>query len=182
MQPIPAETAANASSEEPSIPPPAPRPIPDSYAWKLLLKDGWVVAPFVFVLLGVIFIFVGIVLTLSIIAALIGLIFLFLGLVFLVAGGAVLFWRYQIAKRAVTVLRDGEATLGQISELEENYSVNMNGRHPWVIRYVYKVNEQTYQGNLSTFNYPGQQMQAGKPARILYLAAEPQWSSIYPHP
>ena len=182
LQPIPAGTATPAASEEPPIPPEAPRPIPDSYAWKLMLKDGWVVAPFVFVILGVVFCVVGIALTLSIVAALVGLIFLPLGLVFLAAGGAILFWRYQIARKVVTVLREGESTLGQIIELRQNFSVRVNGRSPWVIGYEYGVNGQTHQGSVSTMNDPGEQMQVGKPARVLYLAAEPQWSSIYPHP
>ena len=35
------------------------------------------------------------------------------------------------AQNVVYVLQVGEATRGQIVETRENYSVSVNGRHPW---------------------------------------------------
>lgn len=176
------EQTPGADAVEPPWAPPAPRPISDRYIWRLLMTDGWMIAAFVFGLLGIIFSLIGGVLIIAIITAIIGIIFLPLGLGFLAAGGGLFAWRYQIANKVVRVLRDGEQTEGRITSVQENLSVNINGRHPWIIRYKYQLREQTYGGDVQTLNPPGQQLQAGKLARILYLPANPEASSIYPHP
>ncbi len=164
------------------MPPAPPRPISNRYAWRLLYSDGWAIAALVFLLLGLIFGMVGMGLTLGIITAFVGIPFLFLGLAFLAGGVGLLVWRYQSAQKVVMVLREGQATRGQILDLQENYSVRVNGRHPWVIRYGFQVNGESHEGQLTTLNQPGQQLQSGKAVCILYLSGAPQWNSIYPHP
>ena len=111
-----------------------------------------------------------------------GYAFLLLGLAFLGIGGVVLNWRYKETQKIVNVLRVGEATSGKIVEVQENYSVRINGRYPWVIRYQFQVNGQNYEGKVSTLNPVGEKLQAGKVVCILYLQTAPQWNSIYPHP
>jgi hypothetical protein len=147
-----------------------------------LSTDGWSIAALVFGLLGVIFSLVGVGLTIGIITAFVGLPLLLLGVTFLGASGGVFVWRYQETQKIVNVLREGEATRGQIVEVEENYSVNVNGRHPWIIRYQFQVNGQNQEGEVTTLNQPGQQLQVGKSVCILYLPIAPKWNSIYPHP
>jgi hypothetical protein len=164
------------------MPPPAPRPISTSYVWRLLSTDGWAIAALVFGLLGGIFSLVGAGLTIVIITAFVGIPFLLLGLVFLAIGGGVLNWRYQETQKVVNVLRAGEATSGKIVGIQQNYSVRINGRYPWVIRYQFQANGQNYEGKVSTLNPVGENLQAGKTVCILYLPTAPQWSSIYPHP
>ncbi len=82
----------------------------------------------------------------------------------------------------VSVLREGEATIGKILDVDENYSVTINGQHPWIIKYQFQVNGQQYEGKTTTLNRPAKQLQAEKAAYILYLPNAPKWSSIYPHP
>jgi hypothetical protein len=136
----------------------------------------------VFGLLGIIFSLVGAGLTLAIITAFVGIPFLLLGIAFLGIAAAGLIWRYKQAQMVVNVLRSGEATRGQIVDVQENYSVQVNGRHPWVIRYQFQVNGQDYEGNITTLNSVGENLRTGKPVCILYLPTAPQWNSIYPHP
>jgi hypothetical protein len=174
--------SSSAPAEQPAAPPPAPRLISDKYVWKLLSTDGWAIAALVFGFLGVVFALVGAGLTLGIITALVGIPFLLLGLPFLGAALGILIWRYEQVQKVVNVLRMGEATYGQIAELQENYSVEVNGRHPWVIRYQFQVDGQDHEGNVTTLNPVGQELQAGKKVCILYLPNAPQWNSIYPHP
>ena len=170
------------STEDLSTPPPAPRPISKRYGWRLLSADGWSIAAFVFGLLGIIFSLVGSGLIIGIITAFVGLPFLLLGIIFLGTGGGVFLWRYQEMQKVVDVLREGEATRGHIAEVTENYSVTINGRHPWIIRYQFQVNGQSLDGNVTTLNQPGQQLQEGKAVCVLYLPSAPKWNSIYPHP
>ncbi len=176
------QQAAQADTEEPAMPPPAPRAISQRYVFRLMSSEGWSIAAFVLALLGLIFTRVGAGLTLGLVTAFVGIPFLLLGLPLLVLGGAALIWRYQTAQKVVTVLREGEAARGEIVDVQENYSVMVNGRHPWVIQYGFQVNGEKYAGQVTTLNQPGQGMQPGKAVYILYLPAAPRWSSIYPHP
>ena len=176
------EIVSSDSDEILQAPPLPPRPISERYVWRLLFNDGWWIATMVFGILGFVFFLVGAGLTLGMITAFVGIPFLFLGIGFLVAGGVVAVWRYQIARKVVNVLRVGEATRGQIVETQQDYSVTVNGRNPWVIRYQFQANGQNVEGKVTTFNPLGQHLQAGKAVSVLYLPVDPKWSSIYPHP
>ncbi len=168
--------------EELLAPPPAPRPIAQNYAWRLMFTDGWSIGALVFLILGVVFLPLGLILTLAIVTAFVGIPFAILGIGFLVAGGILGWRRYQEMQAVVDVLRVGEAALGQITSVEQNYHVEVNGRNPWKIKYQYPYAGQTYSGEVSTLNTPGAVLQAGKPAYVLYLPGNPARNSLYPHP
>ncbi len=176
------ERSRSSSSEDLPIPPSAPRPISPRYAWRLILTSGRGIVGLVLGLLGLIFTLVGAGLTLGIITAIIGIPFLLLGLVLLAAGVVLLFLQFQQAQNVVSALRDGEATRGQIMDVQQNFYTRINGRNPWVIRYQFQAGGQAHEGRISTLNDPGERLQPGKPVYILYLPTAPQWSSIYPHP
>jgi len=182
---LPAAGEKNASSDPgEALPTPAlaPRPIPNRYAWRLVSRDGGAIAAFVLGILGVAFSLVGAGLTLGVITAFLGIPFLVLGLAFLAAALWVFLWRYQNARKVVHVLRDGQVRPGQILAIEQNYSVRIKGRFPWVIRYQFQADGQDYEGKVSVLNQPGEQYQAGKTVWVLYLPDAPKWNSIYPHP
>jgi hypothetical protein len=182
LQAVEVTAGSSVSTENIPTPPQAPRSISKSYVWRLLSTDGWAIAAFVFGLLGGIFSLVGAGLTIGIITAFVGIPFLLLGLVFLGIGGGILNWRYNETQKVVNVLRVGEATTGKIVEIQENYSVRINGRYLWVIQYQFQVNGQNYEGKVSTLNPVGEKLQIGKAVCILYLQTTPQSNSIYPHP
>lgn len=183
LQAMEGEIPPSDSTENLPTPPPAPRSISKLYVWRLLITDGWSIAALVFGLVGAVFTLVGAGLTLGgRDTDFVGLPFLLLGVAFLIASGGVFRWRYRQAVKVVDVLRNGEATRGQIVEISENYSVMINGSHPWIIRYEFQANGQSQAGKVSTLTPPGQPLQVGKAVCVLYLPAAPQWSSIYPHP
>jgi hypothetical protein len=179
---IPGGQTAAGAEESPQVPPPPPRPIADRYVWKLLASDGWGIAALVFGILGAVFTLVGAALTLGIVTAFVGIPFLALGLLFLGGGAAVAVWRYQTARKIVGVLQTGEAVEGQITQVEQNLSVQVNGRSPWIIQYQFQSAGQTYTGRVSTLNTPGEALQPERRAYILYLPQEPQRNVLYPHP
>lgn len=164
------------------MPPPPPRPISDNYLWRQLLTDGAVIAVFVFGLLGLIFTLLGVVLTIAIVTAFVGIPFALLGLAFLAGAGGLFYWRYGEAQKVVRVLREGEATVGQITGVEQNLMVRVNGRYPWTISYRFQAGGRDYAGQVSAFNPPGPTLQAGQPACVLYLPPTPQVNGLYPHP
>jgi hypothetical protein len=182
----PLRAADDNSTSEPGedllTPPLAPRQIPNQYVWRLVSRDGGGIVGLVFGILGFIFSLVGAGLTLGIITAFLGIPFLICGMVFLITGVWVFLWRYQKAQKVVTVLRDGQARRGQITQVEQNYHVRINGRYPWVIGYQFQVDGQEHSGKVSTLNPPGEKYQAGKEVWVLYLPEAPRWNSIYPHP
>jgi hypothetical protein len=178
----PVEQADMEAGESLPTPPPPPRSISDSYAWRLMMSDGWAITAGVFALMGVIFAPLGIVLTVGIVTAFVGIPFVIIGLAFLGAGGGILYWRYQEMHRTVEVLRDGVATRGQILEAQENLAVMVNNRHPWTISYHFELNGEERQGKVSTLNTPGPQLQPGKVACVLYLPNAPDKHMLYPHP
>jgi hypothetical protein len=182
LQQADVDTNPHVPGETFPAPPPPPRSISDRYIWRLLLNDGWWIATLVFGILGFVFFLVGSGLLIGIITAIVSIPFFLLGIGFLIAGGWVAVWRYQIAQKIVNVLRVGEAVRGQISDVQQDYSVSVNGRNPWVVRYQFKANGQAVEGKVTTFNALGGQYQAGEAVSVLFLPAEPQWSSIYPHP
>jgi len=153
----PPEVVAAAGSA-PLAPPAAPRPISDSYAFKLMSTDGCSIAGLVLLMMGIIFAPLGLILTLGVITAFVGLPFLGLGLVFLAA------------------------SLGSITGLQQNYSVQVNGRNPWTIQYQYLANGRPFTGQVTTLSQPGSQLQPGCQVYVLYMPQDPSISSLYPHP
>jgi len=183
--PAPAETPAAVGPRRQArlqMPSPPPREISQNYFWRLFWQDAWTISASIFALLGAIFTMVGGGLTLGIVTAFVGIPFLGLGLLFLGASGYVLYWRYQIAQNAVNVLRLGLATQGEITALEPNYSVRVNGRTPWNIKYKFSLDGEDYEGIVGTLNHPGFELQEGSPAVILYLPDKPENNQLYPHP
>ncbi len=179
--PYPAEALTSDPAPRPALPP-APRPIADSYAWRLLGADGIAIVAFVFALLGAIFSVLGAGLIIGIVTALVGLPFFGLGLMFLTLGGGGLAWRWNEARQLVAVLRDGTAAEGEIVDVQENLMVRVNHRHPWTITYRFAANGRAYQGAVRTLNRPGPGLQPGQPAVVLYLPAAPDRNALYPHP
>ncbi len=163
-------------------PPGAPRDISSTYAFRLMLSDGWSIASLALTLIGAIFTGLGLALTLAIVTAFVGIPFLLLGLVFFIPGAAVLFWRYREFQKQVLVLKWGDAILGSVAGLQENYSVMVDDRHPWSIDYHYEVGGYQYSGKLSTLNQPGDRLQPGRQVYVLYSRDNPGLSSLYPRP
>lgn len=164
-------------------PPPAPRPISDSYARRLMLTDGGAIAGLVLTIIGGMFTLIGAVMTILLVTAFIGIIFLPLGLLQLGIGLFLLYWRYNEKKKIVEVLRDGQAIIGQITSVREDYSVSINNRHPWIIEYEFRPNGglQSY-GKLTTLNAPGPNLQTGCETYVLYMPQTPSQNTLYPHP
>jgi hypothetical protein len=182
--PRPAETDSPATyrSAPPAVPPPAPRPISNRYAWRLLSASGPAIVAFVFLLLGVIFSFVGFPLTIALVTAFVGIPFAILGLVFLGVGMVVGRQSYLKAQKTVECLREGEAVIGLITSVEENRAVMINNQHPWTIAYQFQLDGHTYEGQVSTLTRPSLQHAEGRQIYVLYLPDEPQHNAIYPHP
>ncbi len=180
--PLPSEIAPTPSTESLATPPPPPRNVPRQVISHILSTDGWTIAALVFSLLGFVFGVVGSALTISVVAAFVGLPFAGLGVLFLGAGIPILVWRYQVAHRTVEVLEHGEATVGEIVSVHQNYHVRVNGRYPWTVQYRYEVYGREYGGRVTTLSRPDLSEQPGTPVYVLHMRDDPGQSTIYPSP
>ncbi len=174
--------AAPLADDAPLMPPPPPRMIASSYIWRLITVDGGAIAGFVLALIGLIFTIVGGALSIAIVTAFIGIPFAGGGLLLLVVGLVILTLRYQQAQKILNALRIGEAVRGQIETVEQDYSVEINGRHPWKITYLFDVLGRVYNGKVTTMQDPGRQLQPGRSFAVLYLPSDPKINTLYPHP
>ncbi len=167
----------------PSSPPLAPRQTPPNYAWRLLQSDGASIVGLVFIILGGVFFPIGCILTIVTVTAFVGIPFLILGAIFLAVSSVLLARRYQYARQIENVLRNGSAVLGEIVDIQHNYSVRINGRHPWEITYHFRAGGQDHEGKLSILRTPPpawQQIPA--PVYVVYDPETPKISSLYPPP
>lgn len=167
---------------EPVMPPPAPRPITDSYAWKLVVNDGIGIVSLIFGFIGIIFAVLGAFLTAGIVTAFVGIPFFIIGVILVAVSVPLFVNTYNKARKTVEVLRDGEATTGEITGVDVNYNVRINGRNPWTITYAYHLYGKEYAGKVTTINPPGNHLVAGRRASVLYLPGSPEASALYPHP
>jgi len=185
--PLPVESAPVSpepitASEIPLTPPLPPRQIPGKVMSRMLLTDAGAITGGIFLLIGAIFFVVGIALLIPIITLPVGLPFAGLGFTFLVVGGILFIWRYQNAQQTIEILRDGQAALGEITNVSQNYHVRVNNRYPWVIQYQFKVHGQAHQGRLSTLSQPDLSQQPGKAVYVLYQHDDPEKNTLYPSP
>lgn len=186
---LPMSVEAPPISEEPAIaseiplaPPLPPRQIPKKVMSRMLLTDAGMISGSVFLLIGVIFFVVGMALVVAIFTLPVGIPFAGLGFIFLVVGGVLFFWRYENARQKVSILRDGQAALGEITHVTQSYHLRVNGRYPWVIQYLFKVYGTNYQGKLTTLSQPDLSQQPGKAVYVLYQQNDPEKSTLYPSP
>ena len=180
VAPVPAEPEP--MTQMPLSPPLPPRQIPKKVISRMLLTDAGMITGSIFLLLGAIFFMVGMALVVAIITLPVGIPFAGLGFIFLVVGGVLFFWRYENARQTISILRDGQAALGEITHVTQNYHVRVNGRYPWVIQYRFKVHGKNYQGKLSTLSQPDLSQQPGKAVYVLYQQNNPEKSTLYPSP
>lgn len=180
--PLPPEMGPAPSTPSLSAPPPPPRNVPHRAVWRILFSDGWSTSALVSAVLGFVFTAGGLHLTISEVAALDGLRFAGLGLLFLCGGLAVLVWRCRVCARTIEVLREGEATLGEIVGVVQSHQVRVDGRYPWTVEYDYEVDGDHYSGKVSTLSMPDLSQQPGSPVYVLFMRDDPAQSTIYPSP
>jgi membrane protein implicated in regulation of membrane protease activity len=180
--PLPPEVTVTPSARSLVAPSAPPRQVPRQALWHIMSSDAWTVSAGIFAMVGLFLALFGIPLTASLQTACVGLPFLGLGLLILGGAIAVLPWRYRMAQETVEVLREGEAVVGEILSVVQNYQVSVNGRHPWTVEYHYEVDGRLYGGNVATLSMPDLSQEPGTPVYVLFMADDPGQSTIYPSP
>lgn len=92
-------------------------------------------------------------------------------------------WRKGIkdANDELVPLKYGDVTEGEISSIEMDGSKTINGRHPFVVNFSFKVNGQIYSGNVGNIFDPVNQFKKqGDPVWVVYMPGDPSLSSVWP--
>lgn len=84
----------------------------------------------------------------------IGITFLIIGAGFAAVGMTLGWRRFASLRRREALRKYGRPATGTITSVEQNVSVRVNRRHPWIVRYDYRVDGMHYQGTESTFDLP----------------------------
>jgi hypothetical protein len=79
-------------------------------------------------------------------------------------------------------MKYGEPALGQVTTVEENLLVRVNGRHPWIIGYQFQAGGQVYHGRASTLKQPAPYFLPGREVYVLFMPGAPGQNALYPHP
>jgi hypothetical protein len=94
------------------------------------------------------------------------------------AVGMTLGWRRIASLRRGEALRKyGRPATGTITSVEQNVSVRVNRRHPWIVRYDYSVDGMQYHGSESTFDVPVG-LEPGAQIGIRYDGGDPRRSAL----
>lgn len=153
-------------------PPAAPRTLPKGFEF----REKW--SHNILALVGGIFFLIGTLLFLVLIIVIpVGALLPFL----FMAGG--IFMMRIGRKKANGVLnsfRQGVAVEGKVSGVQLDTSQTLNGRHPWVMTYLFPVGNETVEGSLTSFSSTIESRSKGQPLWVLYMQEDPAQNTIYP--
>ena len=159
--------------------PPAPR----KTNWKLLWSDGG--SSFMLLWgalfggigggLGALFMVIG-TLTLLLPMAAIGF---FVFLVFGGIGGGVFGLGFYRSRARNQIWKHGVAIEGSVLSVEENFSVRINGRHPWIVRYRFRWPDGDKEAEMSLLDPRLRNVQEGTLLRVLVDPQDPLQSLVY---
>ena len=145
----------------------------------------------VFSILGLAFLTVGAVLAFTLLANeatdrsmtvdeprwVLGVTFLSIGAGFAAIGMTLGCRRVASLRRRETLRKYGRLATGTITSVEQNVSVRVNRRHPWIVRYDYSVGGMQYHGTESTFDVP-LGLKPGAQIGIRYDGEDPRRSAL----
>ncbi len=163
------------------LPPPPPRPLPKGYKRRMLWKNSPInLIGGIFALVGV-----GIACLFPVIGLFSGLwLFIliggFMGLIFGGLGGGLLYYGLRQAYSKIRPYEHGLAVEGEILEIFRDPSIEVNGRNPWAVTYLYTVNGEPREGRTLTWKHAPKLLSAGDKVHVLYLPEDPDQSVLYP--
>lgn len=164
-----------------NTPPLPPREVSRGYILRQLTTSGLFIVGAVFAFIGLVFTIVSFGLRMGGIED-IGLgIFLYLGIGQLVLGLAMLYLRLRRMRSVVKVMRGGQAIKGKLVSVGPNYSVTINNRHPWRVRYTFRPLGGEAQGEYETLDGRVRRLAEDLPLFVLYNSSDPSKNTLYPN-
>ena len=162
-------------------PPPPPRVLPKGYKSRVLLKNTPInIIGGIFALVGLpiacIFPLAGLASGLWMLLVIGG----GLGSLFTLLGGVMLYMGIKEGLGKIHPYEQGKATVGEVTEIYRDTSVEVNGRNPWAVLYQFEAGGSVYEGKVTTWKYAPKIQSPGNRVYILYISDDPDQSVIYP--
>ncbi len=153
-------------------PPTVPRSLPRGFEFRQKWSHN------VVALVGGIFFLIGTLLFLVFIFVLpVGALLPFL---FMIGGAFMMRIGRKKANGVLNAFRHGVAVQGSVSSVHLDTSQTINGRHPWVLTYLFPVGSEMVEGSITSFSSAIETRAKGQPLWVLYLQDDPAHSTVYP--
>jgi hypothetical protein len=126
--------------------------------------------------LAIVFVILGIAtgqLLFALLGGTIGGLFGFVGII-------VMFFGYRKARGKIRALEHGVHAIGEVLSVGEDLTVQVNGVHPWRIRYLFPVDGSELNGSASTFDNSVRHHKKGQPVHVLYIPSDPGQNTLWP--
>jgi hypothetical protein len=111
-------------------------------------------------------------------------IFLLVGVGFFLIFGSIGFGLARAGRRNAAVMlrafEHGVAARGEIDSVDQDMSVQIDGRSPWVVRYTFQAQHREFEGKTQTFDHTAHHRLPGQPLHVLYVKEDPTQNTIYP--
>ncbi len=162
-------------------PPPAPRVIPARYRRSILWTRNVVaLLGLIFFCLGVPFLGAGVVILSTVRSWQAFLAFPIVGGVFSALGLPMLLVGRRVGKRKLMALEHGTAAPGEITNVQLNTRVMINGRNPWLLTYSFSAGQEPCDGTAQSFSPHEGGRKAGDPVWVVFAPDDPSISTLWP--
>ncbi|NPV85116.1 MAG: hypothetical protein HPY45_03790 [Anaerolineae bacterium] len=144
-----------------------------------MCSEALAVIAIIFSVLGCLLILVGYLLSSNQNAANLKDLCLLFGLIFLIAGIPDLLWRFQQTRKNASIYINGDFTIGQIIEVQENLSVRILRQPQWLIHYRFAIMGTEYRGTCAMSNPPSPQYCKNAKVYVIYKTDNPRQNLLY---
>ncbi len=162
-------------------PPPPPRTLPKGYKSRMYWKNSPMTT------IGIVFAIVGlsIACVFPAIGIAVGLVPFacaggFFGMAFGIIGAAMLYSGIKTARGKLRPYEFGIATPGEIIDIYRDTTVEVNGRNPWAVQYLFEVGSESIEGKSITWKHAPKLQKAGNHVWVLYMPDDPEQNALYP--
>jgi hypothetical protein len=162
-------------------PPLPPRTLPKGYKSRMYWKNSpmntiGLIFAIIGVSIGCLFPVIGLVSGLLLFACIGG----GMGLLFGGIGGAMLYSGVKTARGKLRPYEFGIAAPGEITDIYHDTTVEVNGRNPWAVQYIFEANGEAYEGKTVTWKYAPKLQKVGNYVWVLYMPDDPEQNVLYP--
>lgn len=159
-----------------SPPPMPPREVSGRYARRLLMTDIRFIVGAVLGGIGLIYAVVGV----REYGYGVGIVFLSTGMLILGVGVWLVLLRVLRWRRIIAVIEKGPPIRGEVLGVGPNFSVRINGRHPFKVRYSFRPLGGTVEGVFETMDERVMVLKVGMAVNVLYDPDDPAVNTLYP--
>jgi len=102
------------------------------------------------------------------------------GLFFAALGAGIVWFGWREAKSELRALVWGDTAKGELLSVQQNTSIQVNGRYPWRIEFSFEVRGEKQVGSVDCWDDSDGLRQPGEPVWVVYDPEKPNLSALWP--